>query len=700
MRLATSFFAVVWFMLASLLAVSVVSAQSKTKKSDNPLPGVDLPMPTPIILPSPTGQHVVCVQWVPEGFKWRDKFDGKSVVRVAVVDSKKRSVVAKRDLPSGKLRFAAGRDEVYVADNDAKTVEALSFRDLSSLRSAKLEKAVDDLQLVADKLLCSTDGRVRLDLETLLPSKEWAPLAAYSQGAEFNVISPQDGGWFVDGVIYDETLSEPRCIIMSPLAPLDQSRDGVSRHFTPWTKNLERFDVSGAVPDTWREVSKSATIADEVPAYLFAAAPAAPAPGADIPMVLQLISRLEKKIVAETRAGTISRKYADGEGGKWKLKWDSDSPAKYSPVLSRFAPGSVPVSLNSVGGRVLVAQANAQAVGRSMAAALPGIGIFLGLVATGLTVFGVMATVSEPTPGETQMITRGPVLALAGIVPFVLALAIGFLLPKMSPGADLVIGGLIVPAVVTFFGLQLCSSAFFTATDKGHDVGTGIALAVALPVVCGILLFWLARLNVLPVWLTLGIMPAVCAPGGLIVGLLLPNCQPRISQPNVEPRPQPRPANRAKQIGQGAEPMLLKPAARPAIESDDLDESDESEETESLDGAKPLGLGFAAVAVLGVALLIWFTAAKLNSPGLSIGFALLMGQLIVSVVVAIKCLARPPVSGDVRGFAWLAFVLALLVSVYMVLFFSSGRPLLGIWFLAQIPLVVLLVKSYSQPNSE
>lgn len=355
MPVTRSFIAIGRLLLVSALCSRAAWAQSAPVAHKNPLPGVDLPMPTPIILPSATGKHLVCVQWVPEGFQWRDKFDGKSLIRVAVVDLGKLAVVATRDLASAKLRFAAGGNELYVADNDELTVDVLSFEDLSRVRSAKLPRKVDDMLVVADKLLCSTDGGMRLDLPDLKPTEKWWRLHTGQLDKLFDPVFPVPGGWHLDGIFFDETLSRPRMLFNSPLKTVRGKPDYVSSSFERWNYFRQQHNsITGPMPNSWRELGR--TLSSDYLAVVVAGAPAAPGPDEDISVELLVAwPGGHKAPIARTAAGSIPRKYARGEGNTWQVDWDRKALAAESPIASRLQDPFGPVSLEMVKRRVIAA---------------------------------------------------------------------------------------------------------------------------------------------------------------------------------------------------------------------------------------------------------------------------------------------------------------------------------------------------------
>src|SRR4051812_40617206 len=78
---------------AWLVAVLFVVSLSRVGVSQTDLPEgakslrtLDLPVPAPALLPSPDGKYLVCVQWMPAGFAWRDTTSTMSQIQVIVVD--------------------------------------------------------------------------------------------------------------------------------------------------------------------------------------------------------------------------------------------------------------------------------------------------------------------------------------------------------------------------------------------------------------------------------------------------------------------------------------------------------------------------------------------------------------------------------------------------------------------------------------
>jgi hypothetical protein len=64
--------------------------------------------------------------------------------------------------------IAVASATVFVANNAARTIEAMQLPDLTSLATVSIQEEVKDLFVVADQLLTSGDGMVRLDLPIFL----------------------------------------------------------------------------------------------------------------------------------------------------------------------------------------------------------------------------------------------------------------------------------------------------------------------------------------------------------------------------------------------------------------------------------------------------------------------------------------------------------------------------------------------------
>lgn len=177
------------------------------------LPGLSLPMPGPMILPGPCGDWALCVQ----GYSKPTEASGGAaqgpLVLLAVVDLARREVLTTRQLRFGKLRFAVGDEDIYVADNERLTLEVLSKPDLSTRSSQKLEQAVEGLVVIPGQLLCSTDGLLRLTLPDLRPSEKWAFVGRPQQCMP---IVRMNDGWLIDGVLFDHELSRPHMLLAVP----------------------------------------------------------------------------------------------------------------------------------------------------------------------------------------------------------------------------------------------------------------------------------------------------------------------------------------------------------------------------------------------------------------------------------------------------------------------------------------------------
>lgn len=174
---------------------------------------IELPVPAPIVLVSQDGHFAVCAQWIDTSMKWRKEVAGSNLIRLFVVDLDQRSIIASRDLPSTEIRLAVGPGEIYVADHGLMKLRVLSLANLSDTREVVLEKKVDELVLIPGKLLCSADGQQRWDLPELTPSKKWESLGAGDP------VLPVEGGWYLDGVIFDASLERARMVANSPFAP-------------------------------------------------------------------------------------------------------------------------------------------------------------------------------------------------------------------------------------------------------------------------------------------------------------------------------------------------------------------------------------------------------------------------------------------------------------------------------------------------
>lgn len=228
--------------LVACLCLEGAFADEPTKS----LKSLALEVPSPSVLLSSTGEFAVCVQETPEA----------ALTRIVVVDLQRFQVVGKRDFPTEQCRVAVGLNEYYVANNDSKWVAAHSLRDLSELRRATLTTPVNELIVVADKLLCSTDGTTRLDLPQLVPSRLWAPLKTWKWANNSNKsieIWPRlRRGWWIDGVEYDHAL-KPRLMTWSPhhgYVGDAEPRDGIHLRTTlhgESTFDPKNLDVGGVL---------------------------------------------------------------------------------------------------------------------------------------------------------------------------------------------------------------------------------------------------------------------------------------------------------------------------------------------------------------------------------------------------------------------------------------------------------------------
>lgn len=910
---------VVWVIIASSSFPVAATAQPEAPDVKKSTREIELPMPWPIILPNSTGTTVVCVQAVPAGFQWRDKFDGKAVVRVAVVDLETRAVVATRDLPTGTLRFAAGLDELYVADNSSDTIRGMSLRDLSDVRTARMPADAEDLILVADKLLCSTDGAFRLDLPELTPSKKWARLNTGSLGPMDAVFPVEGGGWHLDGVFWDKSLTRPRLIYRSPLekAPSRFRRGDGSLPPPPY-----QLWTVGAKHGLFMKLGVA--VSTEYPIAVVVAGSKDRKPGEDVSVTLALFPIGEQTPIAEFIAGPIPNFYIKdvvGQRSNWDLDFDK-VPKQGGQVVSRFAlnyplnivgrrviwgadgqlyfkdldaallakvtgpfrfeleqtalqadldyetvlkhrviGGTAPITFfddnnNRTGAVIvnrrglvnqlmeeheedytdnrqaydslqrlvqilqgkpldgpvdgdlheldrvknqmapffervlgrrpqgvafthrirmsasdssrgngitrelsyyvlwevpessykpqLIAQQQAQETAREQARQpairsqveqseakenrraawqsrkeaddlrrrsgplLATVGVFLGILATVIVALVVLLSTKPASVRDSRLIARGPVLALIGVVPLVIFL-LAALLPSASPtSSQVVVEHLVVPGSLIFFGLLQYVGTAVTAMDKGHG---------------------------LLGWLLLGLF----GPLGLFIALLLPNefiptsepvwqAAPSVGVESVESFPPSEAIDKLlarrhqarAHADSSSEPLLLMPAVVgpapappratmnpifPAAREPDVSHPIaagpiERKDGRPMPGAKRLGIGLVVVSSLTLGLLVWFIVGQMTRPGISYGAALLAGQLIASVVAGVKCHVRLSDATDVRKMAWLALILTLCSGVYIGVFFPDWLAILGIWVLAQIPVVVFLKRSHSPPDME
>ena len=183
-----------------------------TLDDEDALPTVELPMPAPALMADPSGRYLVCVQRVPDDFKWRDQFQGPASVRIAIVDMETRSVVAKRDFPP-KLQPQAVSSEFLFAFND-RNIQSFALNTLSDVDKISAPINVRSLFVVGDRLLCSGNGSLRLDLPRLDPSVEFAGLNN-AVDRPFGS-QPIQAGWMVDCIAYGRSLRAPVALALSP----------------------------------------------------------------------------------------------------------------------------------------------------------------------------------------------------------------------------------------------------------------------------------------------------------------------------------------------------------------------------------------------------------------------------------------------------------------------------------------------------
>ncbi len=336
--------------LQVLIAVSLTGPGQVTAVwgQHDDLPHVELQMNAPILLPTPDGNHVVCVQGVSPRIRWRDEFTGQGMIRVQVVDLKSLKVTASRDFPMGSeqmsMCFAAGSDMVYIADNIAHKIRTMSLAELKDVREVPMTaEKVWELVVVGDKLLSSADDQIRLDLPALTPTKKWA-----KQGVTGGIF-PVEGGWHIDGLILDHKLDRVRMIVDAPIG----RKTG---HFSLQSHGqVAELEKSG-------EKEVNAVSATDYPISVHVMAPDPLVPGAEVPIRVA-VKHIGHDVVAETVAGKLPadcvrvRDQSSGGNGRpsWNSEryWDGGNPLEFrSSRNQRNIHDVIPLTL--VGSRVLL----------------------------------------------------------------------------------------------------------------------------------------------------------------------------------------------------------------------------------------------------------------------------------------------------------------------------------------------------------
>ena len=191
-----------------LFSVLVLSAPQSLAAVPR-LARVEIPMDAGLLYPTPSQDLVACVRRV---MTKPDVNAGNSTmaVRICMISVDSKEIIATLDLADGDYRFAVSNQYLFAANNDSLELCVYAVETLAQHKRVPLSKPVGDLHVIDEKLVCSSDGNLRLAHASLNPSSTWAapprtmPIRRYHEG------------WYIDGVIWDESLTAAKMIHRVP----------------------------------------------------------------------------------------------------------------------------------------------------------------------------------------------------------------------------------------------------------------------------------------------------------------------------------------------------------------------------------------------------------------------------------------------------------------------------------------------------
>lgn len=192
--------------------VSLARAQESDASTTNETFSLKLSTPTPIVHVNTEGDLALCAQWLPAGFDDGEKRLGTAVVRLVTVDLDSRRLLEQTDLPAKAYGFGIGHERLYIVTLDAGEVSVLDARTHANLGTQSHEDCFGQLEVVANRLVCSSEGHLRLNLNDLTESKRWAGLdpATLRENAPLRrhaEVFSVEGAWHLDGIMYGEAMN-------------------------------------------------------------------------------------------------------------------------------------------------------------------------------------------------------------------------------------------------------------------------------------------------------------------------------------------------------------------------------------------------------------------------------------------------------------------------------------------------------------
>ncbi|PHQ33932.1 hypothetical protein [Rhodopirellula bahusiensis] len=342
----------IFFLLWAIVPVmSLARAQESDTSTTNETFSLKLSMPTPIVHVNTEGDLALCAQLLPAGFDDGEKQLGTAVVRLVTVDLDSRRLLEQTDLPAKAYGFGIGQERLYIATLDTGEISALDARTHELLDTQSHEDCFGQLEVVANRLVCSSEGHLRLNLKDLTDSKRWAGLdpATLSKNAPLRrhaEVFAVEGAWHLDGMMFGEA--------MNPLLIVD-GRMAREQLFGFWRMGIQ--DVRPIASMACRDLPLTVVVSPK--GY------ASEEVGMDL--VAKVFCKHQTSPLAEYDIGKVDGKYfrMQGERVVWKRRETSSGKAfgyalfgRYKPLRTQFYLGddnNIPLAMANAHHRVVIA---------------------------------------------------------------------------------------------------------------------------------------------------------------------------------------------------------------------------------------------------------------------------------------------------------------------------------------------------------